>query len=417
MASEPSPRTLGADLPQGTRFIGPLEGSVPGWDLRRESPATSDLDMCVACGLCLPHCPTYRLTGEESASPRGRIAAMRAIDDGRAEVDGTFMGFVDLCLACRACENACPSHVPFGRMVEAAREQVEPLRTRRERFVKWMGLEIVLPRPRLLAAAALAARISRPLLPRRLRASLPKELSLGRMPAVTPAQGEPQGTVALLSGCVQDRWFRRANLATVRMISRAGWAVTVPRDQTCCGALSAHHGRMSAAHKMASRNRRAFEGADVVVTNAAGCSAHLKQDEELSTLDATEFLADQVLPEPTTALRTKVAYHDACHARAQGIRTQPRRLLEKIAGLEVVEVPDGDTCCGAAGLYSILQPESASALGQRKAEAIASTGASIVASANPGCSIQIAAWLKQIGSDIRVRHPLELLDRAYTGSG
>ena len=201
MASEPSPRTLGADLPQGTRFIGPLEGSVPGWDLRRESPATSDLDMCVACGLCLPHCPTYRLTGEESASPRGRIAAMRAIDDGRAEVDGTFMGFVDLCLACRACENACPSHVPFGRMVEAAREQVEPLRTRRQRFAKWMGLEIVLPRPRLLAAAALAARISRPLLPRRLRASLPKELSLGRIPAVTPAQGEPQGTVALLSGC------------------------------------------------------------------------------------------------------------------------------------------------------------------------------------------------------------------------
>jgi glycolate oxidase iron-sulfur subunit len=340
---------------------------------------------------------------------------MRAIDDGRSQPDKTFMGFVDLCLACRACETVCPSHVPFGRMVEAAREQVEPLRTRRQRLVRWLGLEVVLPRPRLVAAVAVGARIARPLLPRRFRRSVPKSISLGRLPGLTHAKGEQQGTIAFLSGCVQDLWFRQANLATVRLIARAGWNVTVPKDQTCCGALAAHHGRMGVAAKMSSRNARAFAGVEMVVTNSAGCSGHMKEAYDLPVEDAVGFLAEHRLPEPTAALRARGAYHDACHARAQGMRSEPRSLLAKIPGLELVEVPDGDTCCGAAGLYSVLQPVTSSALGRLKAEAIASTGASIVASANPGCSLQISAWLKEIGSDIRVRHPLELLDRAYTG--
>jgi glycolate oxidase iron-sulfur subunit len=416
MTNEPATDVLGADLPAGTRFIGPAVGSVAGWTQGREAPATSDLDMCVACGLCLPHCPTYRLTGEESASPRGRIAAMRAIDDGRAEPDTAFMGFVDLCLACRACETVCPSHVGFGRMVEAAREQVEPLRTRRERFLKWLGLEVVLPRPRLVKAAAIAGWIARPLLPQRLRGSIPQRVALGRLPALTNAIGKEKGPVAVLSGCVQDHWFRDANLATIRMLSRAGWRVVVPRDQVCCGALSAHHGRMPAAERMAERNREAFGGADFVVVNAAGCSAHMKEQRDLEVKDAIEFLAEQELPEPNRSVGATVAYHDACHARVQGIRTQPRVLLERIPGLELIEIPEGDTCCGAAGLYSVLQPATSSELRRRKSEAIASTGASIVASANPGCSLQLELGLREIGSDIRVQHPVELLDRSYPGT-
>jgi glycolate oxidase iron-sulfur subunit len=409
---------VGGDLPAGTRFIGPEAGAVAGWFPGRDAPAEADLASCVACGLCLPHCPTYRLTGEESASPRGRIAAMREVAEGRGVVDDTFASFMDLCLSCRACEDVCPSHVPFGRMMEAAREQVEPLRTPRARALRWLGLEVALPRRKLLWLAAALQPIARPFLPRRVRAMVPSRSALfQRLPAVTPAVGEQRGTVAVLSGCVQNRWFREVNLATIRVLSRNGWRVTVPRSQACCGALSAHNGRLGTARALARRNARAFAGADHVIVNAAGCGAHMADavgDEALPVRDLMAFLAEEGLREPAVELRATVAYHDACHAlRVLKVHDQPRALLRAIPGLEVVDLANGDRCCGAAGLYNITQPEMSAELRRQKAEAVAASGATIVASGNPGCTMQLVAGLREMDIDLEVVHPVQLLDRAY----
>ncbi len=419
---------LGAELPEGVRFLGRVDGAVPGWRLP-DFPADEDISSCVACGLCLPHCPTYRLTGEESASPRGRIAAMRAVSEGRAEVGDTFASFMDLCLSCRACEDVCPSHVPFGRMMERARVQIEPLRTRRQRFLRWLGFEVALPRKWLLTTAAILTPLARPFMPKRVRGLVPKtrlrEIAR-RLPRVTDPTGRARGTVAVLSGCVQDRWYRPANRATIRVLARNGWRVVVPRRQVCCGALHAHYGHLDTSRKLARTNVRAFAGADWIVANAAGCGAHMKEYEGLiegddakgfshAVRDLMEFLHEQGIEPPTSrAGFGRVAYHDACHAlRAQGIREQPRAVLRRIAGLEIVEIENGDRCCGAAGLYNVLQPEMSGRLMREKAEAVVSTQVPVVASANPGCTMQIAAGLRALGADVEVLHPVEILDRAY----
>jgi glycolate oxidase iron-sulfur subunit len=417
-------KPLGADLPDGVRFIGPEVDRTPGWGTG-DAPTTADLNACVACGLCLPHCPTYRLTGEESASPRGRIAAMRAVHEGRAATDETFARFMDLCLVCRACEDVCPSHVPFGRMMEASRAQIEPSRSRRARFVRSLGLDVVLPSRRLTSIATFLAPVARPLLPSRIRALVPSgRAARGRLPAVTQPVGETRGTVALLAGCVQDRWFRRVNLATIRVLAWNGWRVLVPRDQTCCGALAAHNGHLGTARKLARKNASAFASADHVVVNAAGCGAHMQTSGDLvrgtalPVRDVTEFLHAEGLVGDAGSLpeRTRVAYHDACHAlRAQGIHDQPRALLGAIGSLELVEIPFGDRCCGAAGIYNVTEPEMSSRLMREKAEAVVSTGAAVVASGNPGCTMQLAAGLRELGSSIRVVHPIELLNEALRG--
>ena len=411
---------LGTELPAGTRFIGPEEGWEPNW-AAGDAPTKTDLNACVACGLCLPHCPTYRLTGEESASPRGRIAAMRAVHEGRAATDQTFARFMDLCLVCRACEDVCPSHVPFGRMMEAARTQIEPHRSRGARFIRWLALDLVLPSRALTSLAAALAPVARPFLPGRIRSLVPRGLaSFGRLPRVTEAEGEPRGTVALLTGCVQDRWFRRVNLATIRALARNGWRVVVPRGQTCCGALAAHNGHLGTARKQAKRNARAFASVDHVVVNAAGCGAHMADSGELvggaglPVRDVMAFLFDEGMRVEAGSLPpTRVAYHDACHAlRAQKIHREPRALLGAIDGVELVEIPNGDRCCGAAGIYNVTEPAMSRALMREKAAAIASTGATVVASANPGCTMQITAGLRELGSDARIVHPIELIDAA-----
>ncbi|HXF71665.1 MAG TPA: (Fe-S)-binding protein [Actinomycetota bacterium] len=419
---------LGAELPRGVRFVGPEEAAVPRWPLP-DAPADDDIATCVACGLCLPHCPTYRLTGDETASPRGRIAAMRAVAEGRADVDLAFRSYMDLCLACRACEDVCPSHVPFGRMIERARVQAEPLQPLGVRALKRLGLEVVLPRPRLVALATAIAPLARPFLPRRLRALLPRARPGTRLPRSVEPAGEPRGTAWLLTGCVQDRWFREVHRATIRVLARNGWRVVVPRGQVCCGALAAHHGRLGAARRMARRNLAAFAGAELVVANAAGCGAHLAAYGELAgeegealagrVRDVLELLHEGGIEPPRANPGVaRVAYHDACHAlRAQKIRAQPRALLSTIPGLEVLEVPEGDRCCGAAGLYNVLQPRMADELMRRKAEAIASVRPDAVASANPGCTIQIRAGLRALGVEVPVLHPIELLDRAYRAAG
>jgi len=416
---------LGASLPDGARFVGSAPTLPPGWR-PGDAPTEDDLALCVACGLCLPHCPTYLLTGEESASPRGRIAAMREVAAGRAEVGPTFARFMDLCLACRACEDVCPSHVPFGRLMEGSRAQIEPLRSRRERLVRWVGLDVILRRGWLTSLAARLRPIALPFVSRRTRALLPRATSGGRVQRVTEPAGEPRGTVALLTGCVQDRWYRPANRATARVLARNGWRVLVPRAQGCCGAIHAHHGRLDSARALGRRNVRAFAEADLVIVGAAGCGAHLRELGDLldddgarafasKVRDLMAFLHDEGIEPPSANPGVeRVAYHDACHAlRVQAIREEPRELLRSIPGLDVVEIPEGDRCCGAAGLYAVTQPETADELQRRKVEAIASTGARVVASANPGCTMQLVAGLRAMGADVEVVHPVELLDRAY----
>lgn len=411
---------LGTELPDGVRFVGAALDAPPAWRRGRDAPVDADLATCVACGLCLPHCPTYRLTGEEEQSPRGRIAAMRSVHEAATEPDGRFAELMDACLVCRACEDVCPSHVPFGRMMEAAREQVEPTRTRRARLVRWLGFHWVLPHPTLVRAAAALQPLARPFLPRHVRDLIPRNgHAFARLPRVTepPSGVEVKGTAALLAGCAQDRWFHEVNLATIRVLARRGWRVTVPRSQACCGALAAHNGRLGVARRLATRAKHAFEGADVVVVNAAGCSAHMTTYEELApgtglpVRDLMEVLADD--PAPAAPLEVTVAYHDACHAlRAQKIHAQPRQVLGRIPGLKLVEIPDGDRCCGAAGIHGVTDPEASAALGRAKAEAIASTRATLIASANPGCSIQVVAALRRIGHEAELVHPVDLLDRA-----
>jgi glycolate oxidase iron-sulfur subunit len=418
---------LGSVMPEGTRFIGPV-GLAANWR-PGDAPSDDDLATCVACGLCLPHCPTYRLTGEESASPRGRIAAMRAVADGRANVDSTFARFMDLCLECRACEDVCPSHVPFGRMMERARVQIEPLRTRRARFVRWLGLSVALRRRWMLSLARRLMPLARPFLRKRMRTLVPRGSPGRRVPRAVEPEGSAKGTVAILTGCVQDQWYRSPNRATVRVLARNGWRLIAPRRQVCCGALQAHNGRLKTARKLARRNLAAFQEADWVVVAAAGCGAHLKDygdllgGEEAAAFsarvrDLMEFLDEQGVEPPVDGPAgedpVRVAYHDACHAlRAQRIREQPRAVLRRIPSVEIVEISDGDRCCGAAGLYNVLEPEMSDRLMEQKAASIAATDATIVASANPGCTMQIAAGLRNAGRRLEVLHPVELLDRAY----
>ena len=411
-------------MPEGVRFVGPPEDPVARWDAKADAPVKVDLDACVACGLCLPHCPTYRLTGEEPASPRGRIAAMRAVSEGLAPVDDAFAGFMDACLVCRACEDVCPSHVPFGRMMEGARAQVELRRGPGARFARWIGFHWVLPHPSLVRVVAALQPLARPLMPKRLRALVPaRGHAFARLPRLTePAPGvEARGTIALLSGCAQDRWFHQVNEATIRVLAADGWRITVPRDQACCGALAAHNGRLAIARRLARRATHAFGDAELIAVNAAGCGAHMKTyadlgERVLPVRDLMELLAEAPLRTELHPMPLRVAYHDACHAlRAQGIHAQPRAVLSRIPGLELVEIVDGDRCCGAAGIYNVTQPEMADALATQKADAIVATGADVVVSANPGCSMQLIAALRAASSSMPVLHPVELLDRAIRG--
>lgn len=396
--------------------------SVSNWDPGRPAPLEEDVVKCVACGLCLPHCPTFRLTGLETASPRGRIAAMRAVEEGHATVDASFTKMMDECLACRACEAACPSGVPFGRMIEGARAQAEPTRTVSARGVRRLGLTGVLPRPRLVMAAgwmlgiARALRLDR-LAPESQRASTPP-VTLRELLRPIPGSLGSGPVAKVLSGCVMDVAFRPTQRATMRVVADAGYRAVRTEPAGCCGALAMHYGQPEAARAMARDRIPELEDAEVVVVNASGCSAHVKTYGELLADDpAWAERAERValrtrdlielLPPPREAGIGTVAVHDACHhLHAQGLG--PRGLLAG-AGAHCVDLGDGGRCCGAAGLYSVLQPEMAAKLRRQKAEAVAATGAPTVAVANPGCAIQIAAGLREIGSTVRVAHPAELV--------
>lgn len=413
------------------------------------APRIAPLDeflACVHCGLCLSACPTYVETGREADSPRGRIYLMRALEEGRTPLTSSVVSHLDLCLGCRGCETACPSGVAYGALIEGARAFVERTAERPAR-ARWLrrALARVLPEHRHIAPLATLARLgsalgvprlaTTPWLPcslRRLAAMLPAAERGDRLPPVLEPVGAPRATVALLTGCVASVLFPRVNERSARLLARAGYRVLVPRSQTCCGALPAHLGDRAQAERRARRNVNVFlgSGADFIATNAAGCGAALREygrllggDERQAAAarrmagrvrDVTELLAEAGLPPAPHAVRARVAYHDACHlAHGQGVRAAPRALLRSIPGLELLELDDGEMCCGSAGTYNLTEPEMAWRLGERKADAVLATGAEMVAAANPGCILQIQAVLRTRGKAMPVVHPIDLLADAH----
>lgn len=392
-------------------------------------PTSAELSACVQCGLCLPHCPTFRLTGLETASPRGRLAAMNAVAAGVIALDGDFEEAMSFCLNCRACEAVCPSLVPFGRAMEGARAEVASQRPRLGRKVRHFALGTLLPNRRLVALLTLMISLAQRL---RLQRLLPIRLRAGfkgfrPIKSTQPDRGlwvaGTLGRAALLRGCVMDPWFGEVNSAAETLLTRAGYLVVSPRDQTCCGALAAHDGAMPEATRLARKNIEAFAGFDLVVATAAGCSAHLRDyghfggGETLAAnaRDITEVVAglieDGHLPRLNRPLGT-VAVQDPCHLRhAQRVMGAPRTILTA-AGYETVEIDPDGICCGAAGIYSLLRPEASSELGRRKADQVRASGSTLVASANPGCELQLRS---QLGGTYRIAHPIELYWEALTG--
>ena len=405
---------------------------------RRHLDYEATLD-CVHCGLCLPACPTYQETGRESSSPRGRIYVMRGIAEGRLELDREAVDEMFFCLACRACESACPAGVRYGHLIESMRAEIDArgARSRRVRWATRLMLRAIVGRrrPLRLIAALLRgyqrsglerlvnrSRVLRivPALDKAARA-LPVLPDPFRPPILIPAQGPRRGRVAFFSGCVMPEMLGPVNEATVRVLAYNGFEVEIPPRQFCCGALQLHAGDVAGARRLQKRNRSVFrlDSADAVIVNSAGCGAALKDagDDMASTVrDVSEFLVDAGLRLPTGRIEARVAYDDPCHLlHGQRIAEQPRRLLASIPGLEVFDLPGSRDCCGAAGIYSLTHPEMSERLLERKIEALRRVRPDVVATGNPGCILQLRRGIEQAGMQIEVVHPVELLDRAYTG--
>jgi len=398
---------------------------------------TATLD-CVHCGLCLPHCPTYQETGRESSSPRGRIYLMRGVAEGRIPLDGRFASEMHDCLACRACESACPAGVRYGHLVETARAEVDRrgARGRLRRGLERLALRRVVGSPRVLRLVSGLLRLyQRSGLQRLLRRSgllraLPGLARAERMLPVLPAPHRPavvypasggrrRGRVAFFSGCVMPELLGPANAASVNVLLHNGFEVWIPRAQTCCGALQLHSGDPAGAARLRRRNRSAFqlEGIDAIVTNSAGCGAVLKDGQDLlarRVRDISEFLVERGLRPPRARLELRVAYDDPCHLlHGQQIYEAPRALLRAIPGLELVDLPGHRDCCGAAGIYNLTRPEMSERLLARKIDALARLDVAALATGNPGCILQIAAGASAAGLSTEVLHPVELLARAY----
>ena len=416
------------------------------------------VNQCVHCGLCLAYCPTFSELGTEMDSPRGRIFTIKSLAEGRMTLSDSTVRHLSLCLDCRACETVCPAGVPYGRLIEAAKAEIERARPGGpgRRLFRWLNFGLLLGHPRLLGLAASGARLYQAsglqrlvraaglvkLLPGTLPAwesllpPVPAGSERAAPPAVTPAEGPRRARVALLTGCVQSAIFAAHNRATARVLARNGCEVVVPERQGCCGALNAHGGDHERALAMARRTIEAFEGsrADAVVVNTSGCGAHMKAYGHLlagdpayaerarrfatSVRDLAEFLAQEPLRGPLAPVPLTCTYHDPCHVvHGQKIKGEPRKLLTQIPGLRVVELTESDWCCGSAGIYNLTEPEMATRLLRRKVGHVLATGAEAVVTANPGCILQIQAGLSAHDSRVRVLHLVEILDRAYGGSG
>jgi glycolate oxidase iron-sulfur subunit len=396
------------------------------WDDTRP-PELDLIKDCVHCGFCLPTCPSYAVFEEEMDSPRGRIVLMRIGHEEGSEVSGEMTTHLDRCLGCMACVTACPSGVQYDRLIERARPQIERHgpRSLRERLLR-KGIFALFTHPGRLRAAVPFMNLPVPKPFGHLAPKVSTRAAMRRLPEVTPAVGERRGRVALMQGCVQRVFFNDVNAATVRVLAAEGWEVHAPLHPRCCGALQLHTGVEDEARELARKTIDAYEGFDRVVVNVAGCGSAMKEygylfegDERAEAfsakvLDVHELLAEDEPRAARRPLALKVAYHDACHlAHAQGVREQPRTLLRGIPGLELVEPADWELCCGSAGIYNLVQPEPAAELGRRKAANLAATGAEAIAAANPGCAIQISAYLER---PIPIHHPMTLLDHSIRGS-
>ncbi|MFF0577516.1 (Fe-S)-binding protein [Streptosporangium saharense] len=396
---------------------------------------------CVHCGFCLPTCPTYVLWGEEMDSPRGRIHLMGQHVEG-TPLTPEMAGHFDACLGCMACVTACPSGVRYDRLIEQTRAEVERVHRRplQERALRALVFRLF-PYPRRLRAMRLPLRLTegarRRLAPKleRISPSLAAMAELAppvparvRLPRRVRAVGRRRATVGMLTGCVQGAFFPQVNAATARVLAMEGCEVVIPPAQGCCGALSLHSGLPEQAVRLAERTLATFEraGVDTVVVNAAGCGSTMKEYTDLlgeerartiRVVDLSEYLAEIGPVATRHPLPITVAYHDACHlAHAQGIRAQPRALLSAVPGLRLVEIAESSICCGSAGTYNLLQPEAARDLGDRKAERVLATGADLLVSANPGCTLQIGSAVRRRGADpIPVAHVAQVLDASLRG--
>jgi glycolate oxidase iron-sulfur subunit len=384
-----------------------------------------DLATCVHCGLCLDACPTFRTTGLETESPRGRIYLMTQWKREAIPFNDEQVRHIDLCLGCRTCEAVCPSGVPYGRIIEAGLADVEDLR--RPSLKRWtsrVALRQLLAHPARLRAAGAATRAAQALrLTSVVRSGrqLPPLHAQFRPPAgnVAPAIGARKHRVAFLVGCVMPIMYPQSHAAAVRLLQLAGCEVWFPHGERCCGALFAHNGDLEGAERLRDANSKTYAAGefDALVVDSAGCGAHLK-DFYLAlkgrVKDLTEWLAEVGLPEPKREVKMRVSYQDACHlAHAQRIRKQPRELIRSLPGVELVEMRHPDICCGAAGLYSTLEPEMSQRILEEKIEDLIETGAEAVVTANPGCQMQLESGLRARGSRMRVEHVAELLVRAY----
>jgi glycolate oxidase iron-sulfur subunit len=419
----------------------------------RLGPRQFDLDRCIHCGLCLNACPTYRELGLEMDSPRGRVYQMVQVSEG-APITPSYIEHIGLCLACRGCESACPSGVRYGRMVEDARAEIEarvprgPMAQRVRRFFfnhllesrtaltvagtllyiyQASGLKAL---ARTMGALHLAGHLGDLA---QLAPSAEPPFFFSQIGQTFPAEGETRHRVAFLAGCIANISFARLNEATVRVLQKNGCEVVVPAGQGCCGALHVHSGLPEDARRLARRNIDAvLEGFDAIITNAAGCGSTLKEYGDLLEDDAayaakakqfsglmrdvTEFLASIELNREMAPVDRIVTYQDSCHlAHGQRVRTAPRKLLAAIPGLKFREMRSADVCCGSAGIYNVVENQMSMQILASKMEAVNASGAGIIATANPGCMLQLEAGVRLHGKRQRVMHVVELLDEAYKG--
>jgi glycolate oxidase iron-sulfur subunit len=417
-------------------------------------PIYEDFARCVHCGLCLNHCPTYRLWHLEGDSPRGRIRQMFQVEQGEQTVSDAFVEHIDKCLDCRACETVCPSGVEYGKLVEHARARIEkeykrPFLTRLTRDFVFRKL---LPFPaRIRFAANLLKLYQRSGLQSLARGSgILKLLGLAErerlLPRIDsdyfyeqigktfPARGVKRARVAFFAGCIANVTFTKLNEATIRVLTANGCEVVVPNEQLCCGALASHAGVRETARELARKNIAAFGSGDfdAFVTNAAGCGSTLKEYDHLFSADepdhagavafrdkmrdVTEFLASLGLTAGLESLPVRITYQDSCHLlHGQKVREAPRKLMKAIPGVEFVELPYTDICCGSAGIYNVTQTEASMELLTEKMAYAKDTGAAIIVTANPGCLLQLRAGSEIHGTGQEVVHVMELLDRALKG--
>ena len=390
-----------------------------------ERLSDDDLATCVHCGLCLDACPTFRVTGLETESPRGRIYLMTQWKRGQMAFDEEQVRHIDLCLGCRTCEGVCPSGVPYGRIIESGRADVEDARRfSLKRRASRTALRQLVGHPARLRAAGNATRIAQ-------RLGLTNVARSGRMlprlrACFTPPEGniakpfgERKYRVAFLVGCVMPILYPQAHYQAMKLLQTAGCEVWFPEGERCCGALFAHNGDLEGAERLRESNMKVYAAGqfDALVVDSAGCGAHLKDfypELKGKVKDLTEWLAEIGLPQTEHEVKLRVTYQDACHlAHAQKIKKQPRDLLRALPGVQLVEMRHPEICCGAAGLYSTLEPDMSNRILQEKLDDIASTQADVLTVANPGCQMQIEAGLRARGSRMKVEHIAETLWRAY----